>query len=71
MEGGENLTADLKVLKINSAYEAVLPQLPKEEFEALKLSIEKEGQHFPIIVNEDLEILDGLSTLPQWTPLLH
>lgn len=46
-------------LKINSGYEAVLPKLPKEEFEALKLSIEMEGQHYAIIVNEDLEVLDG------------
>jgi ParB-like chromosome segregation protein Spo0J len=30
-----------------------------EEFLELKKSIETEGQHYPIIVNEDLEVLDG------------
>src|SRR5208283_405375 len=30
-----------------------------EEFAELKASIKAEGQHYPIIVNEDLEVLDG------------
>jgi ParB-like chromosome segregation protein Spo0J len=30
-----------------------------EEFAELKASIKMEGQHYPIIVNEDLEVLDG------------
>ena len=30
-----------------------------EEFAELKKSIQSEGQHYPIIVNEDLEVLDG------------
>ena len=30
-----------------------------EEFSELKASIQSEGQHYPIIVNEDLEVLDG------------
>jgi len=46
-------------LKINSEYEALLPRLSKEEYEALKTSMQLEGQHFPIVVNEDKYILDG------------
>jgi N6-adenosine-specific RNA methylase IME4 len=46
-------------LKINPEYEALLPKLSKEEYEALKESIKREGQHYPIIVNVDLEVLDG------------
>ena len=46
-------------LKVHPEYEALLPKLPKEEYEALKLSIQNEGQHHPIIVNEDGIILDG------------
>jgi ParB-like chromosome segregation protein Spo0J len=33
--------------------------MSEEEFAELKASIQSEGQHYPIIVNEDLEVLDG------------
>jgi len=33
--------------------------MSEEEFAQLKASIKTEGQHYPIIVNEDLEVLDG------------
>ena len=33
--------------------------MSEEEFAELKNSIQTEGQHYPIIVNEDLEVLDG------------
>ena len=33
--------------------------MSEEEFSQLKASIRTEGQHYPIIVNEDLEVLDG------------
>lgn len=33
--------------------------MTEEEFAELKASIKTEGQHYPIIVNEDLEVLDG------------
>lgn len=46
-------------LKINPEYEALLPKLPREEYEALKESIRNEGQHFLITVNMDGIILDG------------
>ena len=46
-------------LHINSEYDKLLPQMSPEEFNQLKLSIQTEGQHYPIIVNEDLEVLDG------------
>jgi N6-adenosine-specific RNA methylase IME4 len=50
--------AELTV-KINSNYAAMLPPLSKEEYEALKESIQKEGQRYPISFNEQGEILDG------------
>ncbi len=46
-------------LRINPIYDKLLPQMSNEEFEQLKASIKTEGQHYPIIVNEDLEVLDG------------
>ena len=46
-------------LRVNSEYEKLLPKMTAEEFEALKTSIREEGQHYAIIVNEDLEVLDG------------
>jgi len=49
----------MEKLKINPEYEKLLPVLPTNEYEALKESIKTEGQHFPIIVNSNLEILDG------------
>jgi ParB-like chromosome segregation protein Spo0J len=46
-------------LKVNPEYEALLPKLSKEEYEALKESIRKDGQHYPIIINKEGVILDG------------
>jgi ParB-like chromosome segregation protein Spo0J len=46
-------------LRINSEYEKLLPKMTEEEFAQLKTSIQEEGQHYPIIANEDLEVLDG------------
>ena len=46
-------------LCVNPTYEKLLPQMSNEEFEELKRSIQIEGQHYPIIANEDLEVLDG------------
>ncbi len=37
----------------------MLPTMTQEEFEQLKESIRTEGQHYPIIANENLEVLDG------------
>ena len=50
---------ELSEIKINPEYEALLPKLPKQEYEALKTSIKTEGLHFPIVVNENGVILDG------------
>jgi ParB-like chromosome segregation protein Spo0J len=33
--------------------------MSEEEFAQLKASIQEEGQHYPIIANQDLEVLDG------------
>lgn len=46
-------------LQINEEYLKLLPKLPEKEYQALKNSISEEGQHYPIIVNENKEILDG------------
>ncbi len=46
-------------LRLNPEYEKMLPTMTQEEFEQLKESIRTEGQHYPIIANENLEVLDG------------
>ena len=46
-------------LRLNPEYEKLLPKMSAEEFAELKASIQTEGQHYAIIVNEDLEVLDG------------
>ena len=46
-------------LHLNIEYEKLLPKMSDEEFAELKASIQAEGQHYPIVVNEDLEVLDG------------
>jgi len=46
-------------LRLNPQYEKMLPTMAQEEFEQLKESIRTEGQHYPIIVSENLEVLDG------------
>jgi ParB-like chromosome segregation protein Spo0J len=46
-------------LRLNLEYEKLLPKMSDQEFLELKASIQTEGQHYPIIVNEDLEVLDG------------
>jgi len=33
--------------------------MSEEDFNQLKASIQMEGQHYPIVANEDLEVLDG------------
>jgi ParB-like chromosome segregation protein Spo0J len=46
-------------LQLNPEYDKLLPRMSEQEFAELKESIRTEGQHYPIIVNEDLEVLDG------------
>ncbi|MFB3889866.1 MAG: ParB N-terminal domain-containing protein [Candidatus Bathyarchaeia archaeon] len=46
-------------LRVNPEYEKLLPKMSEEEFAELKASIKEEGQHYAIIANEDLEVLDG------------
>jgi ParB-like chromosome segregation protein Spo0J len=46
-------------LRVNPEYKKLLPKMSDEEFAGLKASIQTEGQHYPIVANEDLEILDG------------
>ena len=50
---------DAMSLRVNSEYEKLLPKMSDEEFAELKASIQAEGQHYPIVANEDLEVLDG------------
>jgi ParB-like chromosome segregation protein Spo0J len=46
-------------LRINPEYEKMLPTMTPQEFTELKTSIQQDGQHYPIVANEDLEVLDG------------
>ena len=46
-------------LHLNPEYEKLLPKMSEEEFAELKASIQTEGQHYPIVANENLEVLDG------------
>lgn len=46
-------------LHLNPEYDKLLPKMSEEEYTQLKTSIQNEGQHYAIIVNEDLEVLDG------------
>jgi len=46
-------------LHLNPEYDKLLPRMSDEEYTQFKASIKAEGQHYPIIVNEDLEVLDG------------
>jgi len=53
------LDSQEQILTVNPEYEALLPKLSQEEYEALKTSIKNEGLHFPITINKDRVILDG------------
>jgi ParB-like chromosome segregation protein Spo0J len=46
-------------LRLNPEYEKLLPKMSDEEFAELKASIQREGQHYAIVANEDLKVLDG------------
>jgi N6-adenosine-specific RNA methylase IME4 len=46
-------------LRVNPGYEALLPKLSEEEYEALKKSIEANGLYMRIVVNSSGTILDG------------
>jgi ParB-like chromosome segregation protein Spo0J len=50
-------------LKVNPKYKALMPELLYDEYEKLKESISKNGywEEYPIIVNDNYEILDGHS----------
>jgi len=50
-------------LKVNPEYKALIPELLDDEYENLKESISKNGywEEYPIIVNDNNEILDGHS----------
>ena len=57
-ESNQSVTMPMS-LHLNPEYEKLLPQMSEEEFAEHKASIQSEGQHYPIIANEDLEVLDG------------
>jgi ParB-like chromosome segregation protein Spo0J len=54
---------DIDRLKVNPVYYQRFPRPTKEEYEALKHSIDILGQTTPIEVNENFEVLDGYSRL--------
>jgi len=46
-------------IKINDEYASLIPPISESEYKIIKESIEDEGQHVPIIINLEGEILDG------------
>lgn len=56
-------------LRLNPVCEKMLPKMSEEEFAELKVSIQQEGQHYPIVANEDLEVLDGRNRFRACTEL--
>jgi site-specific DNA-methyltransferase (adenine-specific) len=54
-----NSLKDEAEIHINPEYEALMPHLSDDEYEALKSSIKSEGLFVPIVVNRDGVILDG------------
>jgi hypothetical protein len=50
---------DVMSLSVKPDYEKLMPRMSDEEFAELKESIQSEGQHYPIVANENLEVLDG------------
>jgi N6-adenosine-specific RNA methylase IME4/ParB-like chromosome segregation protein Spo0J len=46
-------------IKVLEKYRNIVPPMAKQEYQDLKESIKKEGQHIPIIVRPDGVILDG------------
>jgi ParB-like chromosome segregation protein Spo0J/predicted RNA-binding Zn-ribbon protein involved in translation (DUF1610 family) len=59
LEQSKVRAGDVMSLRVNPEYEKLLPKMSDEEFAELKASIETEGQHYPIVANENLEVLDG------------
>ena len=46
-------------IHVNQEYYDLIPRPTKEQYESLKFSIEEDGQHLPIIVNQNGTIMDG------------
>ena len=46
-------------LHINPEYQNLIRQLTTDEYSSLKDSIKREGQHIPIIVNQNSVLIDG------------
>ena len=46
-------------IKINEEYAKLVPPMTDKEYQGLKLSIEVDGQHHPITLNQDGYIIDG------------
>jgi ParB-like nuclease domain len=54
----DTVTAE-QVLKIDDQNPSIMPALSDLEYGCLKASIQEHGLHFPIVVNQDGDILDG------------
>jgi ParB-like nuclease domain len=52
------MTLQLKI-HINPEYQKLVPEIPAQEFAAIKADIKERGQLFPITVNAQGVILDG------------
>jgi len=51
--------SQILIIKINSVYEKLVPNLSILEYQDLKNSIQQNGMYIPIIINKEGEILDG------------
>ncbi|CAN5533173.1 hypothetical protein BH18THE2_BH18THE2_26300 [soil metagenome] len=48
-----------QAIKIKEDYAALVPKLSQQDYESLKLSIKENGLYMPLIVNQDMILLDG------------
>lgn len=48
-----------QAIKIKEDYVALVPKLSQQDYESLKLSIKENGLYMPLIVNQDMILLDG------------
>ena len=47
------------IIRIKEEYASLVPAMPPQEYQSLKQNIKENGQHLPIILNQDGVLLDG------------
>ena len=48
-----------QAIRIKEDYAALVPKLSQQDYESLKLSIKENGLYMPLIVNQEMILLDG------------